>query len=113
MKYGIDTISGLAPGERQKQFIYLLDDLKGSFEVMKYLVQLGQTQEPFSADDLASAGDLEECSLNVRFLFRRDRANRVWIRVNSESRVVQGVLSIFSEVYQGAVEGEIRDTPPL
>jgi len=112
MSYSVDTVSGLLPEERQKNYIYLLDDLKSSYEVMKYLVNFSRTQRLLSEEEAAAAAILDECSLHVRYLFTMNQERRVSIRVNSDSQVVQGVLAIFADIYQGANGKEIRQAAP-
>lgn len=112
MSYSVDTVSSLLPEERQKNYIYLLDDLKTSYEVMKYLVNFSRTQNPLSEEEDASAAILDECSLHVRYLFTMNQEGRVGIRINCDSQVVQGVLAIFADIYQGANGTEIRRAVP-
>jgi len=106
------TISHLHPRERQKQFIYLLDDLKSSFEIMEYLINFGRSQLPFSDEELEAGSLFEECSITVRYLFMNTRQNSTYIRVNSDSQVLQGVLAVFAEVYQGGSIEDIRSVKP-
>jgi len=112
MKNDIDTVSHLVPEVRQKNYIYLLDDLKTSYEVVKYLVNFSRTQAPLSEEEESAARILDECSLHVRYLFIMDQSRRVHIRVNCDSQVVQGVLAIFADIYQGGDEKEIRKAAP-
>jgi len=113
MNYELNTVSHLVPVERQKNYIYLFDDFKSSFEVVKYLVNFSRTQAPFTGREKAASGLLEECSLSVRFLFSMDQEKRMHIRVNSDSQVVQGVLAVFADIYQRATENEIREAPSV
>lgn len=106
------TISHLQPRERQKQFIYLLDDLKNSFEIMEYLINFGRSQLPFSEEEIEASNLFEECSITVRYLFMNTPQNSTYIRVNSDSQVVQGVLAVFAEVYQGSSIEDIRNVKP-
>ncbi len=106
-----ETISDLPPGERQKRFIYLLDDMDSSFEIMKYLISFGRSQLPFSQEEIEMGRVFEECSITVRYLFMKNHES-VFIRVNSDSQVLQGVLAVFAEIYQGCSGKEIRETKP-
>lgn len=107
-----DTISELPAGERQKRFIYLLDDMHSSLEIMKYLISFGRSQLPFTSEEIENGRVFEECSITVRYLFMKDQHNSTFIRVNSDSQVLQGVLAVFAEIYQGCCAKEIRTTKP-
>ncbi|MFW5711084.1 MAG: SufE family protein [bacterium] len=107
-----DTISELPVRERQKRFIYLLDDMESSLEIMKYLISLGRSQVPFTEEECARGRIFEECSITVRYLFMRQNDGSTYIRVNSDSQVLQGVLAVFAEIYQGSRAAEIRATKP-
>jgi len=113
MKHEPESISHLLPAERQNNYIYLLDDFKSSYEVMKYLVNFSRTQSPLKDEEASIACILDECSLHVRYIYRLDHDRRVHIRVNSDSQVVQGVLAVFADIYQGGTEKEIRQAPPV
>lgn len=108
-----NTISQLHPKDRQTHFIYFIDDLESSLQIMKYLVEFGKKQPPFAPDEEERLGELEECSLKVRYLFTKKHSNRVHIRINCESQLVQGVLAIFADIYQDCCEKEIREVPPI
>lgn len=113
MNSGSNTISQLHPKDRQTNFIYFIDDLESSIEVMKYLVDFGKNQRPFTPEEEIRLGELEDCSLRVRYLFSKNHGKRVSIRINCESQLVQGVLAIFADIYQGCCEKEIREVPPV
>lgn len=106
------TISELPAGERQKRFIYLLDDMHSSLEIMKYLISFGRSQKPFTEEERGRGRIFEECSITVRYLFMRSQDGSTYIRVNSDSQVLQGVLAVFAEIYQGCRADEIRSTQP-
>ncbi len=112
MSNSVKTVVSLLPEARQKNYIYLLDDLKTSYEVVKYLVDFSRTQQPLTEEEADAAFILDECSLHVRFLFTMNQDRRVSIRVNCDSQVVQGVLAIFADIYQGADGKEIRQAAP-
>lgn len=107
-----DTVSELPASERQKRFIYLLDDMESSLEIMKYLISFGRSQLPFTEEECDRGSIFEECSITVRYLFMRSQNGSTYIRVNSDSQVLQGVLALFAEIYQGCGADEIRATKP-
>lgn len=100
----------MSVGERQRKYRRLFRELSDPDSQLDQLFALGMTppEEGLQRPENRLAG----CKTAIWFT-RRKEGERVFFRLFSDSLLVNGVCSIYRDLYQGETSSDIRKFPPL
>ena len=99
------------PQKAQQEIIDDLSLFDNWLDRYQYLIDLGKTLEPLSAEEKTDDILLHGCQSQVWLIIEGD-ADALFIRANSDAAIVSGLIALLVKVYSGASADQILKCQP-
>lgn len=95
--------------ERQEKLVEFFNSFGDEMSKYSYLIERGGSLDLIKPEEKDEAHLVDGCQSSVWLLVDTDSNDRLVIRAESDSFVVQGVLSIIIDLFNGRTSQEITD----
>jgi cysteine desulfuration protein SufE len=94
----------------QDEIIEEFSDIEDWMDRYSYIIEMGNTLEPFPEQEKTPANLIEGCQSRVWITANRDDEGNLLFQADSDALIVKGIISLLIRVLSGHQPKEILDT---